>query len=507
MFIDALSDFSEEHLKGDICLIGAGAAGISIALEFANSDKKIILLESGGLEIEGDTQALYEGELIGRDYFPLDVTRLRFFGGSTNHWGGMVSPLLPMAFEKRAWVPLSGWPFGLQELDPYYHRASKVIELHDTNFETSWLEDQLAEERLPLSPAAFHSHLMRYSPPTRFGPTYHDHLRDAENITVVLNANVLELQANEAVDHLAQVKCGTLNGKAFTVAAEQFVLATGGLENPRMLLLSNRQQKNGLGNEHGLVGRYFMEHPQHSLGKIVPTVEGLGWSLYDGRRWRRKDGVRAAYQLMPSPEFQQSERVLSGNIEVFPNYGDWGEGLAGKSYKYVDLLGQYLRNYGIIGNKSYRSVFAIDRMVESCDVSISSEQAPNRESRILLSDEKDALGQNKAILDWRFTELDIQSLEKTTEALALQVGKTGIGRMQVDIQVGDWPASHHHMGTTRMSEDPRQGVVDTNCRLHGMDNFFIAGSSVFPTSGAVNPTMTIVALAIRLSDHLKGHMT
>jgi choline dehydrogenase-like flavoprotein len=502
-----LTELEQKTLEGDICIIGAGAAGITIAREFINSSHSVILLESGGLEIEAETQALYEGESVGRDYFTLDTTRLRYFGGSTNHWGGMCAPLFPITFEKRPWVPMSGWPFDYAHLVPYYLRAQSVCELGPLDYSTDRLEYLLASQRLPLEPEQFSTFVIQYSPPTRFGEKYDKDLRAAPNVKVVLNANVLELEANDSLSSLRRVSCRTLSGKDFFVTAKHFVLATGGIENPRILLLSNKQQAAGLGNDNGLVGRNFIEHPHLRLGQILPATPRFEWTMYDGERWRRKPGVRASCHITPSEALQRQERLASSTISLWPNRTDWDDGLTEYGRRFFNVVGLYLRNNGLIENRSYRSIFASDKPLESFDVTVSFEQVPNLESRVSLSRDKDFFGQNRVELDWALTKFDMDSVERTVELFARQIGKMGIGRMRVDVQADDWPAGHHHMGTTRMHQDPKHGVVNADCRLHSLENLYVAGSSVFPTGGTVNPTLTIVALALRLSDHLKGQLT
>ena len=199
--------------------------------------------------------------------------------------------------------------------------------------------------------------------------------------------------------------------------------------------------------------------------------------------------------------------MANSTISLWPNRADWGDDLTENSRRFFNVVGLYLRNNGLIENRSYRSIFAADRPLESFDVTVSFEQVPNLESRVSLSRDKDFFGQNRVELDWALTKFDLASLERTVELFARQIGKMGIGRMRVDIQANDWPAGNYHMGTTRMHQNPKHGVVNADCRLHSVENLYVAGSSVFPTAGAVNPTLTIVALALRLSDHLKDQLT
>jgi hypothetical protein len=197
MLIDTRKDFEKTVLQADLCIIGAGAAGISIARSFANGPVRVCLLESGGLDIDADTQALYEGENVGLDYFALDATRLRFLGGSTNHWGGMCGPLWPIDFEDRDWVAMSGWPFDFEHLEPYYRSAQDVCELGPFDYGMEWLEDTLEARRLPLETLGFLSFPKQYSPPTKIGERYREELDTAPNVAILLYANVLRIDTNE----------------------------------------------------------------------------------------------------------------------------------------------------------------------------------------------------------------------------------------------------------------------------------------------------------------------
>ncbi len=257
MIIDALRDLDADRIDADLCIVGAGAAGITLAREFVGTKIQVCLLESGDLEPDPETQALYEGAIVGLDYFPLDATRLRFFGGTTNHWGGMCAPLAAIDFEDRPWLPMSGWPFGLDALKPYYARANRVCEIAVPDYDPAGLERRLGARRLPLQANRFKTTIINYSPPLRFGSRYYADLRQSDNVKVVLNANLLRFDANDSGRRVAGATVATFARREFNVRAKIYVLATGGIENPRILLLSNSVHKNGLGKQHGLVGKFF----------------------------------------------------------------------------------------------------------------------------------------------------------------------------------------------------------------------------------------------------------
>lgn len=495
MFIDARTIPDGESLETDLAIIGAGAAGITIAREFAGRKQRVLLIESGGLSFDADTQSLYDGESTGLSY-PLDTSRLRYFGGSTNHWGGWCRPLESLDFQKRAWVPHSGWPLTRQELDPYYARAASVCEIPSADFDThdAWL-DGGKNAAMPLPGGDVITRYFLYSPPTRFGMAYREMLRNAASITTLLNANVTEIAANEAATKVESLKIATLSGHHFTVRPRLCVLATGGIENARLLLASDKVMKNGLGNAHDLVGRYFMEHP-HVPGQIAFIALRDAASVapfYRGYTYIGKAIMRAV--LMFSADYQAREKTLGSNMAIYPMFVP-SEKAQGNPARLVESA-----ILDLADSKPERqgSVFG---------VSCATEQAPNPQSRVTLGRDRDALNMRRSELNWQLSAYDHHCLSRNIDALARAIGLWGEGRVRISFARRDtWETpdqgwGNHHMGTTRMASDPRRGVVDADCRVHGIDNLYVAGSSVFPSGGAVNPTLTLVALALRLSDHL-----
>jgi hypothetical protein len=230
-------------------------------------------------------------------------------------------------------------------------------------------------------------------------------------------------------------------------------------------------------------------------------------TLYDGSRWHRAAAVRSSAFVSPSIRLQREAKLLNGIIELIPKYASSKEGMTEYAERFIDRIGRVIRRRGMIDVDMYHSFFQRRQEVRYFNVACMWEQSPCENSRVTLSHERDLFGQNKVKLDWRFNPTQEVALQRTLELFAKEVGKAGIGRLNVDIRVGDGgPGGHHHMGTTRMHPDARRGVVDSDCRVHGLSNLYLAGSSVFPTSGAINPTLTIVALAERLADHLKARL-
>jgi choline dehydrogenase-like flavoprotein len=464
-------------LEADVCVIGAGAAGICLARSLSGSALRVALLESGGLEPDPATQDLYRGRIYGRNYFQLDVCRSRQFGGSTNCWHGMCRPLDPIDFEARDWVPHSGWPFGLETLEAYYERAQQVLRLERFDYAgASWENEELP--LLPLVGGGIRSGVFQVAA-NRLGEIYRSEVERAPNLDTYLFANLVGFDADRARIARARVAC--LDGNRISVKARYFVLATGGIENARLLLVT------GLGNQHDLVGRYFMEHPHVLAGAFLPSQAALPLGFY---RPHQEGGVQLAGYLATTDAVRRAERLLGwcGFLAQEAPLPELEQHLA-------PLVQEIDRpREGPAG----RAVFFMNEL----------EQAPNPASRVRLSENKDALGMPRAQLEWRLSAIDKSSARRTQEVLARALGAAGLGRLQITFSEDErsWPTEmgggRHHMGTTRMHLDPKQGVVDPDGRVHGLANLYVAGSSVFPTVGAANPTLTLVALALRLADHL-----
>jgi choline dehydrogenase-like flavoprotein len=473
-------------VEREVCVIGAGAAGITLALELGGAPFRVALLESGGFEPEPATQDLYRGVVYGRAYHPLHEARTRRFGGSTNCWMGMCRPLEPIDLEPREWVPHSGWPFGFATLRPFYDRAQRVLGLEGYVYDGStWATPE--RPVLPLERGVFETRNFQIVP-SRFGQVHRRTVASAANLDTFLHANAVELRPSETGARIESVRVAALEGSRFDVRARVVVVATGGIENARLLLASNQVQPGGIGNAHDLVGRFFMDHPHVTAAAFLPARADLPLDLYHPHRHGR---VLNAAVLMPTAEVQRRDRVLDF-WAVLTSEGAL-PGFERSLARVVHGLD------GAPGEPASRAVFLL----------AAGEQAPNPQSRVRLADERDALGMPRVRLEWRLSAIDKRSMLRGHRLLARELARAGLGRLQ--ILLGDdeasWPddlsGGRHHIGTTRMHDDPRQGVVDANGRVHGLGNLYVAGSSVFPTSGAANPTLTIVALAVRLADHLK----
>ncbi len=501
---------NDSVIEGDICIVGAGAAGISMALEWNKTPYKVILLEGGGFTYDPKIQDLYAGKTTGQPYYPLMSARLHYFGGTTGHWAGFCSTFDPIDFQKRAWVKNSGWPIGPSDLDPYYDKAQKNLELGPYNYTADFWQKK-DPTLLPLVPqsSVIWNKIWQFSPPTRFGEKYKNEIVQSRNIHLYTYANVVQILVNEAGSAVQELIVKNLEGKQQRVRAKKFILACCAIQNARLLLASNQRFPKGLGNNQDLVGRFFMEHLEIKSAELW-LMKPDALKLY-----AFSFGVtKARAELAICAEKQKQFEILNGTVSLLPLE------MAKKMKPAIEAWNQedprisadrFMGGYAKVeketalpanGSRGYQLFTRI-------------EQAPNPDCRVTLDTEQDGLGVPRVSLHWELSPLEKRSLRKIYELIGQEVGRTGVGRVRLmdyltDANDTTWPSfaggGWHHMGTTRMSDDPKLGVVDANCKVHGISNLFIAGSSCFATAGAANPTLTLVALTLRLSDHIKGLM-
>lgn len=517
-----LLDFREaavpELLQADLCIVGGGAAGIAIAREFIGTGRSIIVVESGGLEPDPRVQELYQGE-NSRGDFALDESRVRLLGGTTAVWGGWCAPLDELDFERRDWVPHSGWPITHASLLPYYQRAQALCQLGAYRYDVAeWAG--LADAALALDAAKLSHRMWQLSPPTRFGETYRRELAEAREISLLLHATATEIVAAEDAGAVHEIRIANLDGRRGRVRARTYVVACGGIETPRLLLLSRGVEFAGLGNRHDLVGRYFMEHPHPDAGGVLITGD-IG--RFDPYVRREVDGEGVVLAFGPSADAQRRLRILNSSIAVggplrFAPTAGWDSltklARAFEQGHWPASVGTHVRNLlrdfdGVLREGLRRRS---PEPVRGYSFIARTETAPDPANRVMLAEDVDALGQPKVRLQWGPGSIERITVAKTMMLVAAEFGRLGIGRIRLnELLLEDdarWSENlswfGHHMGTTRMSKSAQTGVVDADCRVHGLANLYIAGSSVFPTSGYANPTLTILALSLRLADHLKA---
>jgi choline dehydrogenase-like flavoprotein len=504
MEVDART-LDSSGLDADVCIVGAGPAGLTVARALAMRDLRIVLLESGGRSPDSDAQALCDGTTTGDPYLGPGLTRHRQAGGTALMWntwlgaemGAKYVPLDAVDFEAREWLPLSGWPFDKASLDPYYERAQSACGLGPYTYHgVDWASAD--RPLLALPPGPLTTDVYQFGPARLFTEAYLEELRRAPSVLLCLHATAIELEADAEGRSVTHVRATRLTGRTLRVRANLFVLAAGGIENARLLLLSNGIRRDGLGNESDMVGRCFMEHPRDVSCRLIPADPGL-WDrcgLYDIHRTAA--GIVMG-RLAFTDEARRHQQLPAMSVTLRPRPQGFRRRVA-ESLR-THLLGARRRH----GGEWFR-LPGKGRRFGGFELLINLEQAPDRDNRITLGTDRDRFGLPKAAIHWRWRELDQRNLARIHAVLGDELQQSEIGRVIIDGGDLPDPSAHHHMGTTRMHRDPRLGVVTEHARVHGLSNLFVAGSSVFPTSGFANPTLTIVALALRLAEHLKGQL-
>ncbi|MFV3129929.1 FAD-dependent oxidoreductase [Niveispirillum sp. KHB5.9] len=532
MLTDLLCLPPDQEFTADVAIIGAGAAGIALALRLAREGTDVCLIESGGAALEQDLQNLNSGENVGLPYYPLDVTRNRVLGGTTATWSGRCVPLDPIDFRRRDWVPHSGWPVTAADLAADYHDAAEFCGVGEARFNELWQEAGLEDPGF--DPDLVQTRFWRMKA-QRFGETFRAELENSPRVRSLLHGTVVNIDVAGDARRVTGLRLATPSGTRHRVRARHYVLAAGGIENARLLLASTDVETAGIGNGRDLVGRFFMEHPKCRTARVrtddpVRLLERL-----------RTTYPRNMPPLCPSlvlSERKQTElEVLNSSIALYyrslPGVTDaatelnaaWKKGQYWPAGAGRNLLRLLPVLPSVPGNLFRRFVRrrALIAQPTALYLLVRGEQAPNPDSRVGLSEARDRLGQRRADLDWRLSPLDKLSARAVTELVGKELSRTGLGRIDMDDWLFDgspnWPTGlddgdhhdvlqggHHHIGTTRMSADPSTGVVDANGKVWGKENLFVAGSSVFPTSGWANPTLTIVALSLRLGAHLEQRL-
>jgi choline dehydrogenase-like flavoprotein len=530
--IDARTLEDGARLEADVCIVGAGAAGLTLALELEAPRRRVLLVESGGFEPDETVQSLYDLESVGYPPRPNYMSRARYFGGSCNLWAGRCMPLHELDLVGRPWVPDSAWPIPPAEVRRHYPKAAAILGLPSLgNFDPGTHDGRLTrdERALTLSPDLVPAISLWAPKPKRFNRRERRRIARAGAMQLLLHASVTGIDLDEAGAAVRSLTARTLTGRALRLEARTFVLAAGGLETPRLLLASRDCQSRGIGNQFDLVGRYFMEHPRAVFG-AVRIAPGRRLSLMRG--WPLRDG-KVQLGIGLSPEAQAREGLLNHYLtfeEAFSGYAE-------QHYQTAIEVGKVLLRRGHAGGrlelrKARRAPAVEDfiyllspkeilphrlwRLLTLARTRLASrrearryivvyfcEQPPDPQSRVYLGHDKDQLGLNRLILDWRIPESVHHSLHQLQDRLGQALERQGLGRLEPGTGAPHYTDASHHMGTTRMSATARTGVVDPECRVFGVRNLYIAGSAVFPSAGHANPTLTIVALTLRLAEHLR----
>jgi choline dehydrogenase-like flavoprotein len=530
-FIDLNELEDGSSIEADLCIVGSGPAGVSIAKEFAGSKVQVLVLEGGRLELTPADQALYDFDNVGVvRRTPQELAyRNRVVGGSSHTWDGRCVSFDEIDFESRPWIPHSGWPIKLADIHPFLERSKKYLGLGPNIYDDRlWEELAIAPPHPGFDPALLKSQFWQDSRDSRtrevirFARTIAE--IDAPNIKMLTHANVTHINMGEDGARVDTLNVCSLDGRRAKAKANVIVLACGGLENARLLLVSNKLAQNGVGNSHDLVGRFLMDHAGCTLGWFdppycVPIQNRFGYYLLD------HEGGRNNYffGLMLSPEIQRKEQLLNcaAFVNQIPSTDDPWNALKRcvrprDKTNWINRVRDaptVIRGLPRLLNNVYRRV-ALRRgpILKTAELPLYClvEQTPDPASRVTLSPKTDALGMPLLRIDWRIGDRERGSVLRLSDLIGSELHRAGLPehvRNKHLLHDADWRSQFidraHPSGTTRMSASPKQGVVDRNCKVHEIDGLYIAGSSVFPTAGHANPTLMIVSLAIRLADWLK----
>ena len=503
----------------DVCIVGGGMAGITLAMELRDTPLSVCLLESGAESLDTATQALYAGTIDGNYSYELDECRARWLGGSSNRWAGSCAPLDPIDFTRRAWVGDVEWPICHDDVAPYYPRAAAYCALQSSDFSPDAAGTSLASM---LGDTIWMSRRLQVSQAPRFGGRFAAALRDAPNVTLWLGATVVSIACEAHGRRVRHVVVQPLDRPRFIVRARTFVIAAGGIENARLLLASNDVHRAGLGNANDLVGRYFMDHPVIASVMLepAPSLDLSAFALPP------PPGIGAAHFLQLRESALIALRTTNVRVHLTPA-SDLSMSTAMLSYQYMRLclrrrrwprsalrrLGRLVTGGHVLGahfasrlgrRGGRLTVPRPDRL----RVSIMCEQLPRAENRVTLGTSRDAVGLPRVRVTWQMRDDEHARAGWVIDRLAEDFRAAGIGRIRHLSADPDHPFEerlgfgNHAIGTTRAAADPRAGVVDRDGRVFGIENLFVAGSSIFPTSSHVPPSLCIVALAIRLAEHL-----
>lgn len=510
----------------DLCIIGAGPAGISIALELASSPIRICLLDAGGLKYDQASQELMTGEVTNSQYPPLRGTRMAALGGTTGVWAGWCRPLEPSDFAAPGTPPEHVWPVGRDELQPYYERAHEVCGLGPFEYDVQYWQQALGDRGAITGLDEF-TNAMFHVYPQRFGPRYKEQLQQSGTIDLVLHAAVMKLNLDDSGQRVSSVDINALRGATAQIRATRFVLAAGGIENARLLLLSERSPNKVPGNQYGLIGRYFGDHPFVDLGamkfrngpglvdfylpKIDPNASGqstVRGVLVPRQAVLERDNIANA-ALIFYPRYENHDAFLTEEVKSLLTW--WAK------LRHRAIPGDHwsdarraLRAPRRIVQAAFRKAFIRNGPAQRWRLRAMFDCEPRFENRVCLSDERDRFGRRKARVEWQLSDEDIHKMRRVVELLDKALKRSGIADVECAFpdEIDAWrsvaEAGRHPIGATRMHADPRHGVVDQHCQVYGSENLYVAGSSVFTTPGYANPTLTIVALALRLADRIKA---
>ena len=519
MIQDGLTFSSQGNLEIPLCIIGSGPVGISIALSLEEKGIPSTILEAGDSSATKLFQDALAGQQVGITTDTLNTSRYRCIGGTSNYWHGESRPFNPSDFNARAWIPNSGWPISSEDLFPYWAQSARYLKLDPKLIQNHDNPDFTHKANIGLNTPEFSTTISQINP-LNFRTSYYGHIAKSSNINLIHSAIATELTTNKAANAINGIEVNCINRGSMKITTPIVILACGGIENIRLLLNSKQDSACGLGNKLDVVGRYYMQHIHEEVSELLLLPKGkavieafqthkFGDSairanlLLDQKTCERESICNSVlmfndyYQGENSPAFLQLRQFI-GNIRRGQVPED-----------FTDSVALIMANANKVLETQFRRSMKLDRVISKSLVGIYGEHAPNPKSRVTLMSSKDKFGMPRISLDLKMQEIDRRSVLESQKALARFLGSNGLGRIKInaDIQNNSWPkflkAGSHQLGGTRMHEDERFGVVNPDCEVYGTKNLFIAGSSLFPTSGTSPPTIAAITLGLRLADFIK----
>lgn len=473
MIFAGLAAWRASGFAPQVCIVGSGPAGLSLALGLGGRGVPCLVLEAGGFGYTAQSQDFYRGAVVGDAHADLRDARLRQFGGTSGHWEGWCRPLDAVDFEARAGMPDSGWPIGKADLDPYAKATEAILEIAPPAPDRAVTPE--------LNEIAF-----SMSPPVRFAAKYREAIAASRSIGLLVDSPVIDLVPGAGRIDAVVVRDG--GGGDQRLQAPLFALCTGGVENSRLLLWANQRHRGGVVPGARTLGRYWMDHPHFGVGDAILT--GFPEAAPRGIRFF----APSAQVLRANPIGNLSLRVFSGS----------------------NRLKRLFKSGMCVAPEFFDALMHEHAVGYACGVRLLAvwEQAPVADNRITLDGEHDALGLPRVRLHWRKGPIERETVARVVHLYGRYLIDADLGRLRLPAwlaQQRDYPQSNelmgfHHMGGTRMATSADKGVVDAHCKVFGVDNLYVGGSSVFATSGHANPTYTIVQLALRLADHLADRL-
>ena len=454
----------------DVCIIGAGAAGITLAINLAKAGVDIALCEGGDENYTEESQGMYKGTVVGDPYFQLDIARLRFLGGTTNHWAGMSRPFEKIDFERQYIGAEYEWPIGYEAINKYLTEACEILEINN-DFESK--EKALSKEVRKIN--------FNWSPPVRFKQKYITNMTELKNLTLLTNANLIELSGGNR--KINEITLSSINKKTIKIRAKKYIFAMGGIENSRMLLWFKARYNDKFFDVNTPIGKYWMEHPHFTIGQALVENQ-ISDHMY--------------YAI--SKDTQIDRKILGCGLRVERQTKTGVKKLVNELLCVSPTLGKkmmHMVSKDLVCGVTFRAAW---------------EQAPDPSNHVKLSNRKDILGVPRTELHWVKNKIDRKTIEESVSIYNDWLLQNNFGRIKLDDWVADgkiYPqndelAGYHHMGGTRMGRSSLYGVVDADCKVFGSDNLYIAGSSIFTTGGHNNPTLPIIQFSLRLRDHIKA---